>query len=163
MRGGRVHYLVSFDLHFNLSLGVDENVWWRAPRLLRLPSGAPLRVLEPADLLWFLAMRLYAETMREDEASLRGVVDIAACLARFRDEIDWTRVKWCVERQGVRRAVDSVGAALEALTPGLVPEGWSRLWGRRCKPIQFVATLLHTSSRPIARGPLWRTPSLRKS
>ena len=163
VRGGHVHYMVSFDVHFNLSLGVDEDVWWRVPRLLRLRSGAPVQVLDPADLLWFLAMRLYAETMHEDEGSLRGVIDVAACLARFRDEIDWARVKRSIEREGVRRAVDSVGAAIDALTPGLVPEEWSRMWGRHCRPIQFVATLLHTSERPIARGPLWRANRLRKS
>jgi hypothetical protein len=150
VRGGHVFFRLAFDLHFNLLLDIDPDVWWRRARPMRLQSGARYHVLDPADALWFLSTRVHAETMQHGEQSMRGIIDVAACLARFRDRIDWQSFRRTVAHAGLLEPVAVLGSAIDALVPGIVPTTWPRTKQSVAAAQQFATKLVQSSRQPIA-------------
>ncbi len=90
--GRDVYVYVALDVHVNLAEGFALEDVWMDMREISLPDGAALLGQSFTDLIWFLAVRLYHETLLDGRATLRAFVDIVAVLHRFADRINWGRL-----------------------------------------------------------------------
>ncbi|HXD06600.1 MAG TPA: nucleotidyltransferase family protein [Burkholderiaceae bacterium] len=105
---------VTVELHWAIEdedspFTIDGDGLWRraAPALV---GGAPTLALAPEDLLLHLALHCaYGHGWMQFESGLRPLADIAACLRKFGDQIDW----WVVtERAHAWRVHPSVWLTL---------------------------------------------------
>lgn len=85
-----VYVFVALDVHVNLAEGFEVEDAWHQMREITLPGGTPTLGQALTDLVWFLAVRLYHETLLDNRPTLRAFVDIAAVLEKFAAEIDWS-------------------------------------------------------------------------
>lgn len=90
--GRDVYVYVALDVHVNLAEGFALEDAWRGMREVSLPDGATLLGQSFTDMVWFLAARLYHETLLDGRATVRAFVDIVAVLNRYADRIDWGRL-----------------------------------------------------------------------
>jgi hypothetical protein len=150
---GSVYFFVECDVHFNLSSEFDLGDIWTDPPTLLLPSGQRLLAQSWADMLWFLAARMYHETMVEGDFCVRAFFDLLAIVCRAGGAIDWARLRAMVEKYALHPSVFYTLWHVRELLPGAVPDeviafvdpsrpGVSRLhdWG------DFIAKLFRTKS-----------------
>jgi hypothetical protein len=84
-----VYVFVALDVHVNLAEGFEVEDAWHQMRTVTLPGGTPLLGQSLTDLLWFLAIRLYHETLLDNRPTLRAFVDVVAVLEKFAAAVDW--------------------------------------------------------------------------
>jgi hypothetical protein len=82
---------VFIDLHFSLSVGIDEEDIWAGVELANV-LGRVARVQSPTAAVWFLAARLYHEAFLYNSLRLLMLGDLHAVLRRRGDQIDWSTV-----------------------------------------------------------------------
>lgn len=87
-----VYVYVALDVHVNLAEGFSLEDVWRDMREISLPDGDKVFAQSFTDMVWFLAVRLYHETLLDSRATLRAFVDIIAVLHRFAGHIHWGRL-----------------------------------------------------------------------
>lgn len=86
-----LHIPIFIDLHFNLSVGIDEEDIWAGVELANV-LGRVARVQSPTAAVWFLSARIYHEAFLYNSLRLIMLGDLHAVLRRRLDQVDWGTV-----------------------------------------------------------------------
>jgi Uncharacterised nucleotidyltransferase len=155
VRNGRVHFVLNYDVHFNLAGGVHAEDSWVRPRRVELARGRSILAQAPSRLFWFIAARLYHETMRSRRGALRGLIDVLACVSRFRRVLDWDDVLFLADKYRVHlallRVAQTADTVAEELIPGQVIDRLLRRVARseRDSPTDLLKALMRQGKRKV--------------
>jgi hypothetical protein len=123
---GSIYQLIEFDLHFNISIGIEIADLWASQQQFFLPSGRTANGQTPSDALWFLGSRLYHEAMIFDAPVMRVFLDVLAIVSRVSDGIDWHRICAMADKYSLQPALYycflHVGEFLPEIVPSFVLE-----------------------------------------
>jgi hypothetical protein len=94
---GETYCVISFDIHHNLSPDIQVNDIWKRFEPFKLDTES-INGQSYEDLLWFLAARLYHETMLYNYPRLVLLQDMNAILFKSASNIDWDYIVSVAEK-----------------------------------------------------------------
>jgi hypothetical protein len=117
----QVYYSVKCDVHVNVSRKLALDDMWYKPRQIKLPFGRSAFAQSPADLFWFLATRLYYETMSTASVRLLQFSDVLSVAKTYHREIDWQRIQDIAGRYKLHASLFYVFSLVNNFIDGAVP------------------------------------------
>jgi hypothetical protein len=99
-----MHMPIFVDMHFNLSVGIDEEDIWSGVQLANA-LGKVVRVHSPTGAVWFLAARLYHEAFLYNSLRLLMLGDLHAVLHRQLTNVNWAEVAAIAYKYEMRPAL----------------------------------------------------------
>lgn len=117
----QVFFAVKCDIHLYISRKMAPDDLWYKPRHIQLPSGLSTFAQSPADLLWFLASRVYYETMATGTVRLIQFIDVLSVAKTFRGEIDWERIQYIAGRYNLHASLFYVFSRVNDFLDEAVP------------------------------------------
>jgi hypothetical protein len=85
----RAYLSIELDVHHNLSHGIDSNDYEQHVSWLDF-DGEQISCLDWTTHVWFVAARIYHETMILNSSKLRPIVELGRMIRKY--EIEWSRV-----------------------------------------------------------------------
>jgi hypothetical protein len=141
--GGDVYLALGYDVHVNLAPDFDLRDVWSDLREIAFPGvGTTLLGQSFADMLWYLASRMYHEILLLDEPGMRYFVDTVALTHHFLQSISWERVVAMCNRYKLHPSLFSTfwhinellgpvipAAVIDSCRPGTVEGDRGHDWG----------------------------------
>jgi hypothetical protein len=150
-----MHIPIFVDVHFNLSVGIDEEDIWSGVRLANA-LGRVVRVHSPTGAVWFLAARLYHEAFLYNSLRLLMLGDLHCVLHNQINDIDWAEVAAIAYKYEMRPALYYVLSQVRHLFGIDIPTGFLDL----IRPDQKEIPLQHDWGDIVPK--LFSIPSLHR-
>ena len=118
----KVYVRVEWDLHFNMSRGIDlQDLWARTDEITLKWIGRKVFGQSLSDLIWILSSRLYHEVFQSG-AVLRQFVDLLALINCHHRQIDWARVLEGAKKYELRPSLYYVFVHLNEFLETKIPQ-----------------------------------------
>jgi Uncharacterised nucleotidyltransferase len=132
------HMPIFIDVHFNLSVGIDEEDIWSGLQLANA-LGRVVRVHSPTGAVWFLAARLYHEAFLYNSLRLLMFGDLQAVLHRQLANVNWAEVAAIAYKYEMRPALFYVLSQVRLICDVDIPTAFLEL----IRPDQTEIPLQH--------------------